>query len=283
MIGLTLVSCQPRRDQAPEPDDRPVLMVTIEPLRYFTEAVAGPRFRVESMVPKGSSPETYDPTPQQLVRLNHSRAYLGTGHLGFELNWMDRLRQNAPHLLFFDTSEGLSLIEGHHHNGHEAGVEPHIWLSARNARIVVANISQALCTLDSRNANEYRERADSLSKVLVQTDSTLSRILADSLTTRAFLIYHPSLSYFARDYGLTQLAIEDEGKEPSPAHLKQLITRGKQERVKVIFIQPEFDARNAEIIARQTNARLVSINPLAYDWPTEMTAIARALVHPEQP
>lgn len=93
----------------------------------------------------------------------------------------------------------------------------------------------------------------------------------------AFMIYHPALSYFARDYGLHQIPIEAGGKEPSPAHLKALIDTCNSENVHVIFVQPEFDRRNAELIAQQTGTRVVDINPLSYDWETEMLNIAQAL------
>ena len=91
------------------------------------------------------------------------------------------------------------------------------------------------------------------------------------------MIYHPALSYFARDYGLHQYSIEDGGKEPSPAHMKQLMDLCKSEHIEVIFVQPEFDKRNAETIARQTGTKVVAINPLSYDWQTEMVNVAKAL------
>ena len=91
------------------------------------------------------------------------------------------------------------------------------------------------------------------------------------------MIYHPALSYFARDYGLHQISIEEGGKEPSPAHLKRLIDFARKEGVRVIFVQPEFDRRNAEIIARETGTQIVPINPLSYDWEVEMLKIAENL------
>ena len=87
-----------------------IITVTMEPQRYFTEAIAGDKFTVRSMVPKGSSPETYDPTPQQLVSLGESEAYLRIGYIGFERSWMDRLMNNTPHIQVFDTSTGVDLI-----------------------------------------------------------------------------------------------------------------------------------------------------------------------------
>ncbi|MDR0989495.1 MAG: zinc ABC transporter substrate-binding protein [Prevotellaceae bacterium] len=271
--------------QADEAKTLPLLTVTVEPLRYFTQAIAGNRFHVVSMVPKGSSPETYDPTPRQLVEVSRSSAYLRIGHIGFEQVWMERIAQNAPRLRFFDTSKGIDLIrgEGHRHRDgtrHAGGVEPHVWNSPRNAAVIATNIFSALCTLDTLHTAEYRRRCDSLLVHIRQTDSLLRRRLSSPRADRAFMIYHPALSYFARDYGLRQLSIEEGGKEPAPAHLAQLIETARRERVRVIFIQPEFDRRHAELIARQTGTRVVDIHPLSYRWSDELLRTAEALVAP---
>ena len=287
LLVLLLAACRPGGEKnADNPDGKPVITVSIEPLRYFTEAIAGDRFDVVSMVPKGSSPETYDPTPSQLMSLSRSTAYLRIGFIGFEQTWMDRLTDNAPHLQVFDTSHGIDLIlqEGLHEEPHtdkpyhmHGGPEPHVWSSTVNARIIAANIFKALCVLDRPHRDEYLNRYDSLCCVIDRTDSLCRRMLAQPQADRAFMIYHPALSYFARDYDLIQLPIEAGGKEPSPAHLKELVELCKEEGVRVVFVQPEFDRRNAELIARQTDTRVAEINPLAYDWEAEMLRTAREL------
>lgn len=259
----------------------PVITVTMEPQRYFTEAIAGNKYSIVSMVPKGSSPETYDPTPGQLVSLGDSKAYLRIGYIGFEQSWMERLLSNTPHLQVFDTSKGINLIletgqkHGDHH--HPGGVEPHVWSSTTNALIIARNTYKALTALDKENEPYYLTRYDSLCHRIQRTDTLIRQILATPGASRSFMIYHPALSYFARDYGLHQISIEEGGKEPSPVHLKALIDKCKSEGVRVIFVQPEFDRRNAEIIAQQTGTKVVSINPLSYEWEEELLNVARAL------
>lgn len=267
--------------------EKPVITVTIEPQRYFTEAIAGDKFKVISMVPKGSSPETYDPIPQQLVSLGDSKAYFRIGYIGFEQVWMDRLMNNAPHLQVFDTSKGIDLILNNDNHTHEYGhtsqsnytysVEPHIWNSTINALIIAGNTYQALKQLDKANAAYYMARYDSLCQRIQHTDSLIRQQLSKPEAAKSFMIYHPALSYFARDYGLHQISIEEGGKEPSPDHLKNLIDLCKKEDVRVIFVQPEFDKRNAETIAQQTGTKVVSINPLSYHWEEEMLNVAKAL------
>ena len=261
--------------------EKPILTVTLEPLRYFTEAIAGDNYQVVSMVPKGSSPESYDPTPQQLVNLSKSQAYLRIGYIGFEQAWMKKLEANCPDMKVYDTSKGIDLIrdKGHWHGDHfhEGGVEPHIWNSTQNALMIADNIYQALCELDSTHQEDYQKRLDVLKQTIRQTDANVRTLLEQADST--FLIYHPALSYFARDYGLKQISIEEGGKEPSPAQLKALIETCKNENVHTIFVQQEFDQRNAQLIAHELGINIVSINPLSYDWVKEMIRTAEALKH----
>lgn len=281
---LLLAACSFRsRTGGTAEDTRPLITVTIEPLRYFTEALAGDRFRVASMVPRGASPETYDPTPRQLMDLSESTAYLRIGYIGFEQAWMDRLAANAPHLCVFNLAHGVDLIydEAHAHvhgdHTHAVGVEPHIWTSARNVLCIIDNITKALISLDASGDSLYRHRCDSLERAVLRTDSLCRALLQRPGADRAFMIYHPALSYFARDYGLRQIPIEAGGKEPSPAWLKTLVDECRRERVRIIFVQPEFDRRNAELIAQQTGAQVVEVNPLAYDWQAGMLHVAKVL------
>jgi zinc transport system substrate-binding protein len=251
------------------------IFVTIEPQRYFAERLAHPFFEIETMVAPGTSPESYDPTPRQMVRLAKSRAYFGIGPLGFELAWLDKLKQNNPAVLFFDNSRNVSFVAGesHHHGTH--GMDPHIWTSPQTALLIVQNMYDALVELDPGNRDAYAGNRDDLRREILQTD-TIVRSLLNRSSQKAFIIYHPALTYFAHDYGLTQYAIESEGKEPAAEQLKQLIDAGRG-TVKTVFIQQEFDRKNAEIVAREARCKLVVINPLSYNWSEETIRIAKAL------
>lgn len=279
LITILILLCLTACGSAPSTGKAPTLTVTLDPLRYFVEAIAGDKFQVECMVPKGSSPETYDPTPQQLVKLSQSRAYFRIGYIGFEQAWMEKLQANSPQMKVFDTSKGIVLIhaEGHRHGDHfhAGGVEPHVWNSATNATIIAENIYTALTELDATNQPYYKERLDSLKQTILATEQAIRKLLRNADQT--FLIYHPALSYFARDYGLKQISIEEDGKEPSPAQLKAFIETCRKEQIRVIFVQQEFDTRNAQLIADELGVQIVPINPLSYDWPTEMIRVAKAL------
>lgn len=271
-----------------------IVSVTIEPQRYFAEKIAGDKFTINCVVPAGQSPETYDPTPQQMVRVGKSQAYLRIGSIGFEQAWMDNIRENNPGLRIFDLSEGISLLknpeeednhhhegehhhgdEGHHHH-HHGGVDPHTWSSISGAKVIAKNTLDAFVALDPENKAYYEANYDLLRQEIEETEKTVSGLLKP-LSNKTFIIYHPALTYLADEYGLTQLCIEMDGKEPSPAQLKELVETSRKHNAQVVFIQKEFDQKNAELIAKETGCRLIPINPLDYDWNKEMIHIAKSL------
>ena len=274
-----------------------VVTVTIEPQRYFAEKIAGDKFKINCVVPAGQSPETYDPTPQQMIQIGRSIAYLRIGPIGFEQAWMDKIRENNPKLQVFDTSEGMNLLtdtedddhahehgthdhdahageEAHHH--HHGGVDPHIWSSIAGAKAVAWTTLNAFIELDPDNTEYFWQNYNKLVDEIDKTNTEIKQLL-DPLTDRTFIIYHPALTYFANEFNLTQLCIEMDGKEPSPAQLKRLVETARANNARVVFIQQEFDQKNAELIAKETGCKLTVINPLAYDWTKEMIHIAKAL------
>lgn len=259
-----------------------LLSVTIEPQRYFVEQIAGTHFRVNCMVPAGQSPETYDPTPQQMVEVGKSLAYLRIGYIGFEQAWMKNIAENNPKMQLFDLSQGVRLVreeaEVHGDHLHAGGVDPHIWSSVAGARGIARNTYDALVALDPAHQADYEANYRRLTQQIDSTARVLHACL-DPLRGTSFIIYHPALTYLAAEFGLHQLCIEWDGKEPSPAQLRTLVETARTTGARVVFVQKEFDRKNAERIAEETGCALVPIDPLSPDWPSEMVRIAKALAH----
>lgn len=255
----TLFSCSSAKN-----DNANKITVSIEPLRYLTEQIVGDRFEVVTMVPKGSSPETYEPTARQMADLSESILYIKVGELGFERTWMPRLTSNAPHITVVNSSEGITS---------HIGDDPHSWMSARNAIVMAHNIYEAVKRIDVKDSVFFRQRLDSLCNVIHATDKYIRQTTAQA-HCKSFIIYHPALTYFASDYGLEQLALEEHGREPSAAELEQIISTARAKGVKTMFVQREFANRNVDIITNTIGARKVEINPLGYDWNKEMRRIA---------
>lgn len=272
-------------------DDTPTISVTIEPQRFFVEKITGNNFKVNTIVPPGTSPESYDPTPSQMVALGKSLLYFKVGYLGFENAWGKTLEENNTNVKVVNTSNEIVLIEGdehfieigehQHHDGHDhQGVDPHIWSSPKSALIMAENILNALVEIDVENQKVYRDNFTTLRAEIIEVDKKITSLL-ENAPVKSFIIYHPALGYFARDYNLTQYSIEFEGKKPSPQQLKQMIDFAKKQGIKTIFVQKGFDMKNAESLAKEVGASIHSIDPLSYDWSDEMINIAQILSYNE--
>lgn len=252
---------------------KPKIMVSIEPLRYFTEQIAGGRYQVSSIVPEGYSPESYKPTPQQLMELGDCKCYIKVGQLGIETTWLEKAVQEQQTLKIIDTSDSLRTGS----TGIQlSAFDPHTWTSAKNMRIICNTICTALCELDTANVSVYKANLQKTLSQISRTEVLIHKTLTN-VPSRTFVTVHPSLSYFAEEYGLQQLCIETDGKEPTPANMEALIRTAKAGQVRVVLLQKQFSAAQAEIVARETGAKIVSINPLGYDWPAEMLKIAEAI------
>lgn len=257
--------------------------VTIAPQRYFAGKIAGDQFDIHVVVPSGQSPETYDPAPHEMIRLARSRAYFMIGRIGFEQAYIGTIRKNNPHLQIFDLSEGVKWLGGEHASrvhssthSHQA-TDPHIWCSTGIARIIAQNTLKAFISLDSEHESVYMDNYQELIGEIDRTEKSLHAML-DTLTVRTFIIYHPTLTYFADEFQLSQLAIENDGKEPSAASMKELIDEAKKDCVRVVFIQEEFDRKHAEQLAAEIGARTVTIQPLDSAWDKQMLQIANELI-----
>ena len=247
--------------------------VTISPYKYFVDQIAKGKVDVNVMVSNGNNPETYEPYAQQMMELSKSALYLKVGSIGFEQTWMKKLQDNAPDMKVIDTSVGIKPAKTPGGN-----IDPHVWMSCSNARIIASNILKALCQLEPKNKAFFEKNYQSLLSIIDKRDSTIKESFTkDPDLVRKFVIYHPILTYFARDYQLEQLAIEEEGREPSAAQLKSLIERARKEKIKFCLIQAEFANRNTTTFINESHTKPMNINPLQGDWNWAMQEAAAAV------
>jgi len=266
------VSCKQATKKSND-DDKPVVTVTIPPYQYFVNQIAGDKVDVNVMVSNGNNPETYEPYAQQMVELSNSDLYFKVGNIGFEQTWMKKLRQNAPDMKVIDTSVGITPAKTPGGN-----TDPHVWMSCKNARIISRNILQSLCELLPEDKAFFEKNYQKLLHVIDQRDSAITQEVKNNPKfEHKFVIYHPILTYFARDYKLEQLAIEEEGREPSAAQIKSLIERAKKEHIKYCLIQAEFANRNTTTFIQESHTKPFKINPLQGDWVEAMKEVTRAL------
>lgn len=272
MLSTGFYGCRTGEEQ--ETDG--VVSVSIMPVKYFIDYLTDASLEVNVMVPSGASHATYAPTTSQLRKLSDSDIYFRIGHLGYEQAFIDSLSELNPRMQVINLSDGVELIQGeevdHGDHVHEGGIDPHIWMSPAVMLSLLPRISEAIAEAYPDLVHTVEARYEELFAEIEGLHREMET-LAAGLTQRSFMIFHPALTYMARDYGLEQIAIERHGKEPSPAHLRHIVRQARLNDVRVIFIQEEFDMRSAQLVSEETGATLVRINPLAYEWQEGMTHI----------
>jgi zinc transport system substrate-binding protein len=260
--------------------DKMIISVTILPQKYFVEKIAGDLVQVHVLVPPGASPELYSLMPSQMKELSRSAAWMRIGKIGFEEGWIDKIRQSTPGLKIFDTSVHADWIAGEEEHGehvHLHGIDPHIWSAPDEVRNIVTETYQALSILLPENKEILKRNYESFMQEIDQLDQDLKDQFVQ-LKNRKFLIFHPALTYFARRYNLEQIALEVDGKEPSPRYMRSLIEKAKSENIRVILIQKEFDAENARQLAKEIGGEVVQIDPLNEQWDKQLREIAKKII-----
>jgi zinc transport system substrate-binding protein len=261
-------------------DNRPVITVSILPQKYLVERVTGDKFRINVLVPPGASAETYEPTPMQVRDLAGSAIYFRIGYMEFERTLISSLQTQNPEVKFVNTADGTNLIAAeivdHGDHVHHYGVDPHIWLSVPEVMIQAGNILEAVIDKDPENQDLYMNNFSNFMEELVSLHHELTEKFGD-LKHRTFLIFHPALGYFARDYGLTQISIEQEGKNPTAANMRKIIDVARETGINDVLIQMEFERENAKTVARELGGEVIEIDPLSENWMDNMTEIAEKL------
>lgn len=276
LLTLFLIGC----GQTSEPEDE-VIYVSIAPLKYVVEQIADSGTRIEVLVPETTSPESYEPTVQQIKALSNARAYISTGLIDFERALYDKIRDIAPNTAVVNFSNDVDVLAGDcshrrgDHHGH--GIDPHIWLSPEIVSGMGYQVAGLLTRFRPDSASIYKERADLFKGRVDSLDRYIRRALSGA-KRNDFAIGHTSLTYFADDYGLNQIAVEVDGKEPSVKTMKQLVDSLQKMGVKAVLFQRQTSDAAARTIARELpGGRAVEFDPLAPDWMDNMYRLADSL------
>ncbi len=276
-LAAVLLGCKTSQAQSTTESEKLNVTVSILPEQYFVERIGGDLVNVNVMVGPGEEPHTYEPQPDQMEELATSKLYFSIG-VEFEDAWLPKFEETNPDLKIVDVSDTIVKIPMTVSDGDEkAGeLDPHVWLSPANVRIIAQNIEAALSEEDPAKSTTYQANLESFLNDIDELDNEISSSLS-SLNTRKFITFHPAWGYFAQDYNLEQIAIEVGGNEPSAAELADLILTAKENNIQVIFAEPEFSTKTAENIANEINGKVILIDPLAEDWLDNMKEIAQSL------
>jgi zinc transport system substrate-binding protein len=248
--------------------------VSVAPQAYFVERVGGEFVAVEAFVAPGRSPATYEPTPKQIARLAQADIYFRIG-VPFEHGFIDKLSGINPKLKLVDTRKNVALRFFNASSGRQAP-DPHVWLDPKRVKIQAATICEALCGALGDHCDDFQRSLDSFQQDLDEMDREISEILMP-LRGRSFYVFHPAFGYFGDSYGLNQIAVEVEGKEPAPRQLSKLIEKAKKDGVRTIFVQPQFARGQAEAFARSIGADVIPLDPLSRDYLGNLKAMAESL------
>jgi len=266
--------------------DKLQIVASIEPLAWFAERIGGDRVSVSVMVPSGGNPHTYEPTPQQMAQVSHAALFVKAGSgVEFELDWMQRLIDLNKSMAVCNASEGVALLpmgeteqdaavepDDQHQHGH---LDPHFWLSPKNARLIAKNVERSLVAIDPDGKAYYAANRAAVDQELQQLDEQICKQLA-GLQNRSFLVFHPAWGYFAHDYGLTQIAAEEEGKTLTPRQMERVIEEARRAGIKAVFVSPEFSTAQANAIAQDIGGATVTVDPLARDYLQNLRQAAAA-------
>ncbi len=258
--------------------------VSIMPQQEFLQAIGGDKINISLMVKAGDSPHTYEPKPSQMVSISKSDIYFSIG-VEFEDVWLPKFANLNPKMQIVDISKDIEKIAMQRHKEHKedtdehnhGAFDPHIWTSISNIKIIVQNIYNALSKLEPQHKEYFKANLDRYIALLEKADKNIKNSLSQISNNRVFMVFHPSWGYFARDYNLTQLAVEVEGKSPKPKELIHLIKEAKEERVRAIFTQPEFSDTISKVIAHELNIPIIKVSPLSAKIVTTLTTIAQTI------
>jgi zinc transport system substrate-binding protein len=289
--------------------------VSIEPQAFLVEQIGGSRAHVTVMIPPGASPHTYEPTPGQLRALSKADLYIEVGSgIEFEEQWMNKLSDLNRDMRVVQSAAGIELLlmsdhsrdgkihepgqhdshheehesdeehhlDEHHHKEHGAhddhhhkGTDPHVWLAPSNSAVMAANIRDALIEADPAGASLYERNAEELISELYALKADVTAMLS-GLENRTFIVFHPAWGYFAKEFGLEQVAVEQMGSEPSPRQLAGLIDHARETGSRVVFASPQFSTRSARTIAREIGGSVELIDPLSRDYINNLRRAAEA-------
>ncbi|MDD3754682.1 MAG: zinc ABC transporter substrate-binding protein [Methanobacterium sp.] len=262
--------------QSQSSNDKIGIVVTVGPQQEFVKQVGGDRVNVTVMVPQGADPHTYEPLPNQMKQVQKAKIYFTVGSgIEFELAWMEKLRGINPEMKVVNTSQGIELLPNAEEN---TGNDPHVWVSPKNAKIMVENICTSLVEVDPEGKDYYQKNRDEYLKQLDELDQNIQQTLSGKKHTK-IMVYHPSWAYFCRDYNLIQIPIESQGKEPTPQGIASMVDQARKDNITVIFVTPQFSSSNAQVIAQEIGGKVVVVDALSDNYLVNMKKVAKSFAN----
>jgi len=255
-----------------------MISVSIAPQRYFVERIGGEYVDINVMVPAGADPHSFEPKPSQMKKISKSEIYFATG-IDFEKSWLERFSAANKKLRIVHTDSGinkLTISENTHHASvhNESEADPHVWLSPRLVLYQSEIIMKSLKSADPAHGDIYQRNFNSFRQEIIEMDNSFKKMFLE-IKNKKFIVLHPSWGYFAKEYGLEQIPIETEGKEPKPAELGEIIKIAISQKIKVVFVQPQFSPKAAKTISEAIGGSVIPLDPLSENWEKNIQSAAK--------
>lgn len=276
ILVLSIVGCRSQNIKGSSKgssgkSDKITVAVSIVPQETFVKAIAGELVNVITMIPPGNSPANYQPTPREMTSLSESEIYFSIGVATEKSNIIGNIKEFNKDIKVVDLADKVSGVYPEHSYGEDR--DPHIWLSPKRVKVMIEAIKDELIGIDLANREIYEKNAKSYITKLDEIDMELKEKFR-TVDQRSFIMYHPAFGYFADDYDLNMVAIEEDGKDTTVQNLQKVIELAKREKIKYVFYQAEFDDRQAEIVAKEIDGKAIKVAPLSPDYIESLKGIA---------
>lgn len=279
LVVLTFITASFLSADDSTPSETPLVLVTVAPHKFLVNRIAGDTVAVETIVPSTANVHTFEPTPKQMMRAANAEIWFRIGE-AFEPRLVEALKAHNPSMKIVDLRQGLDLITADHQHSvccqHGDGTDLHFWLSLRQLEIQAQTVATQLIAKFPEHETRYRQALKDHIEELENLDELLQAELL-RIRGKTILVGHPAYAYFCRDYGLKQISIEIEGKDPTPQQLTALFRKAKQLRIRTLFTQVQFSPKVADLVSQQLGegAKVVNMDPYAENYMTNIPFIAR--------
>jgi zinc transport system substrate-binding protein len=271
---LSFSACGRSSPEAPK-DQKPLVLVSLAPYQYLTERVAGDVLHVRAVVPQDTNPHGYEPSTQEMRAIKGGALWFRIGEF-FEEKLLTVLQQHNPEMIDIDLREGISLLHNHTCCHHASSEDRHIWLSPRCAIIQTQKIADTLSEKFPEHKELFAQNAIDCIRELEDLDMEIKEILKP-VSQRTFFVSHSAFAYFCEEYDLTQISIEFHGKEPTSAHLTQIIQDMGKQQTKLAVSMPQHSNKGLEIISEKLDLQVCSIDPYAPNILDTMRLLAHTI------
>jgi zinc transport system substrate-binding protein len=254
-----------------------IVLVSVAPYSGMVERLTDKQVAVQLLVPAGFSSHTYEPTPRAILQASKAKLWFTIGEL-FEKRIIKALQSENPNLTVVDLRQGLDLMKedhDHHHDHDCSAADPHIWMSPKMMQVQVNLMAKSLQVVFPELKSAIEKNRALLQEQLETLDRDIHEILKNK-KGEVVLVSHPSYGYFCREYGLVQVSIEFEGKDPTPKELYKLLEFAKKNHITTIFTQRQYSTKASELIAKEIDAKIVLLDPYSANYFESMRQIAHS-------